>query len=184
MLSAVLRVLVNVPGEVLVNIPTHSITRFWQRVDKGEDCWEWQGAISDTGYGKACIGHQRTMNAHRLAYLLSHGPIPDGLFVCHACDNRRCVNPRHLFVGTAADNSRDMIKKGRHRARPLRGEKNPSSKLTWVEVTQIRDRWTGGETDKHALAREYKVTPTQISNIVSGRQWKVDGRQNVVGRYG
>lgn len=89
--------------------------RFWLQVDRWSgDCWTWQAAQSDTGYGifwKAA--EKRLVGAHRYSYELHHGPIGDGLFVCHRCDNPSCVRPDHLFLGTALDNSRDMYEKGR-----------------------------------------------------------------------
>lgn len=158
-----------------MNIPAHSVTRFWERVRRSHNdsgCWEWQGAISDTGYGKACIGHQRTMNAHRLAYLLTYGAIPAGLQVCHSCDNRRCVNPEHLFLGTQKDNIRDMIRKGRSRNNQPSGEASSAAKLTWKSVSDIRRRWKQGGITKAALGQQYGISGTQIANILSGRHWK------------
>lgn len=95
-------------------------TRLWTQVTKQSDgCWLWTGRQDGVGYGLLHVDGRRT-GAHRLAYRLTRGPIPDGLFVCHHCDVRLCVNPDHLFIGTAGDNMRDCLRKGRHR----RGETN------------------------------------------------------------
>lgn len=86
--------------------------RFWPRITKSDGCWIWPGAKNADGYGDvAILGTKR--KAHRLAWEVTKGPIPEGLFVCHKCDNPPCVNPDHLFVGTNSDNMRDMSSKGR-----------------------------------------------------------------------
>lgn len=140
--------------------------RFWPKVDKRgpDECWEWQAYVLPNGYG--LIGRGRAGEgmeyAHRQSYLLAHGDIPPGLFVCHRCDNRRCVNPSHLFLGTIADNNADAAAKGRSAL----GERNGMAKLTDAQVREIRSLKAAG-IPQADLARNYGVGPMQISRIVN-----------------
>lgn len=95
--------------------------RFWSRVKRSDGCWEWMGHRGVRGYGYISI-NDNGLRAHRVSWELTNGPIPDGMYVCHKCDNTSCVNPSHLFLGTAADNLRDCISKGRFQTT---GDNNP-----------------------------------------------------------
>lgn len=96
--------------------PTDSVTRFWRHVEKTDGCWLWVGGRANGGYGRFGALPDRIVYAHRFSYELHKGPIPDGMFVCHSCDNPSCVRPDHLFAGHNVDNVRDMVAKGRLRS--------------------------------------------------------------------
>jgi len=165
-----------------------STDRFWSKVDKSRECWIWKAATARHGlpYGRFCSGgHQgEVLLAHRIAYELCIGPIPEGLIVMHACDNPRCVNPAHLILGTPADNNHDMASKGRaakgeRNASSLypelrRGERNGRAKLTKREIEEIRAKYPLVRSGK-LLASEYGVSDVQIYRIVNGDQWGEGG---------
>lgn len=153
--------------------------RFWSQVDKSggpNACWEWTGSLRN-GYGQMSYldgGKTRNEGTHRVAWRLTNGPIPDGMFVCHACDNPPCCNPSHLFLGTALDNNRDANRKGRHphdAAWNPAGEVNPKAKMTDAQVIEARRRWAAGGVSKSQLAREYGVSSTMMSWIILHRHW-------------
>jgi len=160
-----------------------TVDRFWIKVEKSADqdgCWLYTGGIFDVGYGAFWVAAAgRNVGAHVFSWELHHGPIPDGLCVCHRCDERypvddvtyrRCVRPDHLFLGTPADNMADMAAKGRNRI----GERHPMARLTERQVAEIRARYShpsSRASNKRLLAAEYGVTEHHILQIVSGRCW-------------
>lgn len=140
------------------------MARVGPRPDSG--CWMWLGSDQGKGYGN--VGHEgRTQRAHRVSYKLFVGPIPDGLHVLHKCDVRLCVNPDHLFLGTNADNVRDMVEKGRNNF----GERNGNAKLTEDKVRDIRAGYELGDTVA-SLSLSYQVSCTAIYDIVRGDTWR------------
>lgn len=147
--------------------------RLYSKVVKtNSGCWEWQGATKN-GYGHTIVGSRkdgsrRTISTHRLSYMISNGAIPDGYEVCHKCDNRRCVNPHHLFLGTRQDNVDDRERKGRNN--PPKGEANGRTKLATADVLQIREKRMRG-VSFGKLAVEYGVCKKTIQDAVSGKNW-------------
>lgn len=142
---------------------------YGQRVVKGDGCWGWNGAVNSWGYGLIHLwdGTKRLAAlAHRVSYEIHVGPIPDGLFVLHRCDNPPCSNPDHLFVGTNDDNVADMVSKGRQQ----QGSRHAHAKLDETKVAEIRRRAAGGEMKK-GLAAEFGISPQTVSDILHGRLW-------------
>lgn len=141
--------------------------RFWSKVDKSGNCWLWQGyRRRSNGYGTLTVRPRGTLLAHRIAWEVTSGPIPAGLYVCHHCDTPACVNPAHLFLGTQQDNMTDMRRKGRG----ARGEQNNSGKLTPDDVRAIRR--AAPATTLDALGKQYGVTRGAIWHIVHRRTWR------------
>ena len=134
-------------------------------------CWEWQGARASNGYGRITVGSRldgtrRNLAPHRLSYEQHVGPIPDGMFVCHTCDNPACVNPAHLFLGTPADNMADKVRKGRQ----ARHESHGRAKLTACAVQAIREELAAGARQID-IAAKYGIAQTQVSAVKTGVSW-------------
>ncbi len=147
------------------------VERFLSFVKQGEGCWEWQGSTGGekgNGYGQIKAGG-KTVSAHRFSYQTFVGNIPRGLFVCHTCDNPSCVNPKHLFLGTPADNMDDRDKKGRHVS--SRGIKNGSAKLSDEKVLEIRGMRKQGMSYS-AIAKLFGCSFSAIAFVSSGETWK------------
>lgn len=140
--------------------------RFWDKVDTAGSCWEWAGCIDKDGYGKFSVGY-KSIVAHRFAYSLVSGLIPEGMCVCHHCDNPGCVKPSHLFLGTDADNHKDSVAKGRR----ARGETCGKSKLCENDVHEIRRLRSLG-LKPSLLGKMWRVTLQNVIFIVNRETWK------------
>lgn len=147
------------------------LERFEKYVDKSSVCWEWQGKISTFGYGQFSITWGDCWQAHRLAFKLYKGIDPKNLCVCHTCDNRSCVNPKHLWLGTQQENIKDMIKKGR--AIKATSENNGGAKLTWKKVNEIRELYKTGKYFYKDLGKKFNVSKSTIKRIINKWSWKV-----------
>ncbi len=141
--------------------------RFWEKVDvRGADeCWPWLASKKQGGYGRISDERGHPQLSHRVSYALTVSPIPDGNVVCHRCDNPRCVNPAHLFLGTQADNLRDMRSKGR--GNPPRGVEHPKARLTEALAQQIRR----DSRSHRQLARAFGIGKSTVGMIKAGDTW-------------
>jgi hypothetical protein len=141
--------------------------RVMAKVRVGEGCWEWTGG-TNMGYGQISVGN-RPQRVHRIAYEHHFGLIPKGMLVCHRCDNRLCVNPAHLWLGTIADNVRDMWAKGRENlTNQVRGERVNTAKLTAADVVAIR----ADPRSSLRVAPDYGVSPSMVRQIRARTSWR------------
>lgn len=147
--------------------------RFWSKVSirSINECWEWQGAVFVTGgYGQ--IGwNYKTLRAHRVAWILKRGKISDKILVLHKCDNPKCVNPNHLFLGTYLDNNLDKIQKGRTNRRERTSEMKYKTKLTENDIKEIRNLIEQGISHRK-IGGVFNVSHTTIGYIRRGERWK------------
>lgn len=172
-------------GKFAAGGETPLLIRFERRVDKGgpNGCWLWNGFRDNRGYGRF-----HGTRSHRVSWQLLRGPIPEGMDICHHCDNPPCCNPDHLFVGTHAENMADYAKKGLWKPRPVprgdahhtrrhpelvkRGALNGMAKLSEDSVREIRRVFALGGKSKVALAAEFGVTRTLIYLVVTNQAWR------------
>ena len=156
-------------------------TKFWKYVDKSGDCWLWTAGKFVQGYGAFNWSPKSqskglTRYAHRVSWIFANGPIPEGMCVCHSCDNPACVNPDHLFLGTQADNMRDMRGKGRDSvaglftARKTQGEKNRKAKFTERDALVVKERLAAGEC-MTSIANDFNCPVSRVYDIKRGRTW-------------
>ena len=146
------------------------LERFEEKYKVAENgCWEWTAQLDNKGYGRFGIATSKSLLAHRWAYDHFVGPIPEGFFVCHKCDNPVCVNPEHLFVGTAQDNSDDMVSKNRNWMSV--GEKNHNAVLTENDVIAMRALHSEG-VSMTRLAKQFSVSRGTAQNVINRKTWK------------
>lgn len=134
------------------------------------DCWLWRGCQDGGGYG--CLPALGEFKAHRVAWRLFNGEIPNGMKVLHKCDIPRCVNPDHLFLGTQADNVRDMVSKGRNRCVPQHGEQNPMSKLTADQVIEMRNIRQETGMSARLIAEQFGISTMTAHRAINGQSWR------------
>lgn len=187
-----------IPQSVVSPTPS-DIARFNRKVERSEQgCWMWVGAMRPNGYGNFNLGN-KTTGAHRAAWILANGPIPDGLQVLHRCDVPSCVNPSHLFLGTQEDNMQDMIAKGRQgsyarigEANPMYGrrhsektramisavhrglharEKHPRATITEKTAQEVKRLRTEGLTCP-SIAQALSISIHVVRNIAGGKSWR------------
>lgn len=177
--------------------PSSPAFRFWKNVQITPSCWIWTGRKDKDGYGQFSRYHGQPLRAPRFAWEETYGPIPKTLFVLHGCDNPACVNPKHLFLGTALDNAQDCVNKNRTAtgdqngarthpenlvrgdghwmrrtpAKINRGEATGHAKLTAEQVQDIRKRYETGSATKIQLANEFSVSRQNISCIIRRKSW-------------
>jgi hypothetical protein len=147
-------------------------------VPAASGCLEWHGYRDVYGYGILLVtanGKKANKKAHRIAYEQANGPIPNGMFVCHKCDNRACIEPSHLFLGTPADNNADMMRKGRYKpgGKPQPGSKNGRAKLNEQQVLGIRVLVKDFGISAAAIARSLTISPSAVQRASSGQRWLV-----------
>lgn len=147
--------------------------RFHKKYRKQQNgCWEWTAYTNSFGHGRFWFNNKLVV-ASRFSYELHNGLIPDGMFVCHKCDNSKCVNPEHLFVGTPKDNIKDCIDKHRNCPPPVHiGEGHHKAKLKNDDIIKIRNLYQAGGVSQRELARLFKISQPVVMKIVNRKLWK------------
>lgn len=150
-------------------LPRH-LSRFFGSIRITDGCWLWIGARTGNGYGALTRGAMGPIPAHRISWMIHFGPIPHGLHVLHDCptgDNKKCVNPAHLWAGTRHDNMQDALQKGVLAI----GSRHPRHRLNDEIIITIRERWNAGNVTQRRLALDYGVTFQHISDIINRYRW-------------
>ncbi len=147
-------------------LDSSTLERFWSKVDKTDNCWNWTACLFKDGYGQFKLNRKK-VKSHRVSYFIAYGDFSKELLVCHTCDNPSCVNPLHLFLGTPADNSKDRNSKNRQ----VKGINVNTAKLNPIQIKSIKSEYAVGATQTY-LAEKYKIAQTGISGIIRGKSWK------------
>lgn len=152
--------------------PENTLERFWAKVYRGPetDCWIWFGCRLATGYGKMAVNGIE-VGAHRLSWEIHFGEIPQGMHICHECDNPSCVNPDHIFPGTRGDNMADMARKKRNRHSNGELKRFRKNGLCAGRVHGIRRLYAATKLTTHEIAKEFGIWPTAVNAIINGRSW-------------
>lgn len=154
----------------MIHVNKSLIDRFWSKVDKTNYCWNWNAYCPKYGRIRSIVnGKWKQEGAHRVSWSIHYGEIPDGMCVCHRCDNPKCVNPEHLFIGTHLDNAIDRKRKGRG-SNPS-GENAHRAKLSREDVENIRKHVSSGKTQAE-MSKKYNVCKQTISNIINRNKWR------------
>lgn len=153
------------------------LNRFWSKVNVlgKDDCWEWKSGTNGKGYGQFFIRLEGKKliheYAHRISWMLKFGDIPEGMRICHSCDNPPCCNPDHYFLGTQLDNMQDASRKGRCKVPGFKGEEISWAKLKEKDVLEIKKLLREGSKSQSEIARNFGVSVQAIHYIKTGRNW-------------
>ncbi len=152
--------------EIAATLPQVKFTE--KELSRLDDCWLWTGGTKEFGHGQFWF-RGRDHKAHRIAWMIAHGPVPDNLLVCHECDVPACCNVAHLWLGTVADNNRDMYSKGR--GTKAKGEEHGNHQLTESAVNEMRSRRANGVAPE-ILSTDYGISRIHVWRICSGKAWR------------
>ncbi len=152
---------------------TNKFEDVWKYIDKKSniECWEWTRSLNTQGYGQMNVGGNPYL-AHRIVYELTYNQIPYKLCVLHSCDNPKCCNPEHLFIGSRDDNNKDKKNKGRSYHPNHKGELNQTSKLTCKDIKEIRNLYSTGKYTQKELGNMFGVVRQNIGKIINHKRWK------------
>lgn len=152
-----------------MNLTLQDERRFWKKVEQGPNCWTWKGSFYPEGYGQFWVNSQgRSVGAHRVSYQIQFKDLKPKLFVCHSCDNKKCVNPKHLWLGTWRDNIDDMLNKNRN----AKGSKSGTAKIEEPDVSLIRGLYERQWLKPDDIAKTFNLDKSTIFDIINKKTWR------------